>query len=92
MTRNDISRQVAKTTGITIPVADAAVLEVFRSIAQSLAEGESVYIRGFGTFETAERAARKGRAVRSGKEVDIPPCIVPVFRPAPGFKELVDKK
>ena len=91
MTRMDIAREVAKQANIPVSTADEALVAAFQAISSSLAKGESVYIRGFGTFETTERAARKGRLVSAGEFVSIPARVVPTFRPSPGFKDLVNK-
>ena len=53
----------------------------FDEIAQRLAEGGRVELRGFGAFSTRERAARTGRNPRTGESVDVPAKRVPYFRP-----------
>ena len=44
----------------------------FEEIAQRLAEGGRVELRGFGAFSTREREARTGRNPRTGESVDVP--------------------
>ena len=44
----------------------------FDEIAQRLAEGGRVELRGFGAFSTREREARTGRNPRTGEAVDVP--------------------
>jgi integration host factor subunit beta len=57
------------------------VLEIFfDEIAQRLAEGGRVELRGFGAFSTRERDARKGRNPRTGEDVDVPAKRVPYFK------------
>ena len=53
----------------------------FEEIAQRLAEGGRVELRGFGAFSTREREARKGRNPRTGETVDVPAKAVPYFKP-----------
>ncbi len=53
----------------------------FDEIAQRLAEGGRVELRGFGAFSTRERDARKGRNPRTGDAVDVPGKRVPFFKP-----------
>jgi integration host factor subunit beta len=58
------------------------VLDVFfDEIAQRLAEGGRVELRGFGAFSTREREARRGRNPRTGEAVDVPGKRVPFFKP-----------
>jgi integration host factor subunit beta len=57
------------------------VVEIFfDEIAQRLAEGGRVELRGFGAFSTRERDARKGRNPRTGEDVDVPAKRVPYFK------------
>ena len=53
----------------------------FDEIAQQLAGGGRVELRGFGAFSTRERDARKGRNPRTGEAVDVPGKKVPFFKP-----------
>lgn len=53
----------------------------FDEMAQRLAKGGRVELRGFGAFSTRERDARKGRNPRTGEAVDVPGKRVPYFKP-----------
>ena len=53
----------------------------FDEIAQRLAEGGRVELRGFGAFSPREREARTGRNPRTGEAVDVPAKRVPYFKP-----------
>lgn len=59
----------------------------FQQIAQRLAEGGRVELRGFGAFSTRERQPRKGRNPRTGEAVDIPAKRVPYFKPGKEMRE-----
>ena len=52
----------------------------FDEIAQRLAEGGRVELRGFGAFSTREREARKGRNPRTGDSVEVDEKYVPFFK------------
>lgn len=52
----------------------------FDEIAQRLAEGGRVELRGFGAFSTREREARQGRNPRTGETVSVPAKNVPYFK------------
>ncbi|MEM6907267.1 MAG: integration host factor subunit beta [Pseudomonadota bacterium] len=57
------------------------VVEIFfDEIAQRLAEGGRVELRGFGAFSTREREARTGRNPRTGEAVAVPSKRVPYFK------------
>ena len=59
----------------------------FEEIAQRLADGGRVELRGFGAFSTRERQARKGRNPRTGESVDVPGKRVPYFKPGKEMRE-----
>ena len=54
-----------------------------------VASGESVTFTGFGSFKVVERAARKGRNPRTGKEITIPASKVAKFTPGKGLKDAI---
>jgi integration host factor subunit beta len=53
----------------------------FNEIAERLAQGGRVELRGFGAFSTRSRDARKGRNPRTGETVEVPGKRVPYFKP-----------
>ena len=59
----------------------------FDEIAERLARGGRVELRGFGAFSTRERDARKGRNPRTGDSVDVPGKKVPYFKPGKEMRE-----
>lgn len=62
----------------------------FDEIAQRLAEGGRVELRGFGAFSTRERGARKGRNPRTGDAVEVPAKKVPYFKPGKDMRHLIN--
>lgn len=60
---------------------ERAVDTFFDEIADSLAGGGRVELRGFGAFSTRHREARKGRNPRTGESVNVPEKRVPYFKP-----------
>ena len=60
---------------------EKVVTVFFDEIAQRLAKGGRVELRGFGAFSTRERDARKGRNPRTGEAVSVPGKRVPYFKP-----------
>ena len=68
-------------------IVDAAI----NILNETLANGESVTIPSFGTFEVRERAATTARNPRTGEAVAVAAKKVPAFRAARSLKEAVDK-
>ncbi len=63
----------------------------FDEIAQRLAEGGRVELRGFGAFSTREREARSGRNPRTGETVAVPSKRVPYFKAGKEIRERLNK-
>ena len=83
---------IAEKTGI--PKVDILLtLEtLFTSIKTNIVRGESVFIRGFGTFAQKKRAAKIGRNVKKNTAVHIPAHSIPSFKPAKEFVAAVKKQ
>ena len=86
MRKADLVNKISEKTGI--PKVDVLVtLEtMFKEVKDTLAGGENIYVRGFGSFITKKRAAKIGRNIKKNIAVHIPEHYIPAFKPA---KELV---
>lgn len=69
---------------------DYAVKTVLDAMAQALANGQRIEIRGFGSFSLSERLPRVGRNPKSGEKVMVPGKQVPHFKPGKELRERVD--
>lgn len=90
MNKTDLVKNVAgQIDGVT--QKDVAVLidTVLETIVNTVASGEKVSLAGFGTFEVAERAARKGRNPKTGEPLEIAASKSPKFHALTGFKSAV---
>jgi integration host factor subunit beta len=72
--------------------AEFAVKTVLDAMAATLARGQRIEIRGFGTFSLNIRPARTGRNPKSGEKVIVPEKRVPHFKPGKELRELVDHR
>ncbi len=72
--------------------AEFAVKTVLDAMSATLARGQRIEIRGFGTFSLNVRPARTGRNPRSGEKVTVPEKRVPHFKPGKDLRELVDHR
>ena len=89
MTKADIVKEVSKSTGIEVATVAAVVEGFMGAVKGSLAKGENVYLRGFGTFEVKTRAQKTARNITRNTTVIIPEHKVPAFKPCPEFKNQV---
>ena len=72
MTKAEIVAQIAQKTGIEKVAIQATVEEFMNVVKESLAEGENVYLRGFGSFIIKKRAEKTGRNISKNTTIIIP--------------------
>ncbi len=91
MRKVDLINRISDKTGI--PKVDVLVtLEtMFKEIKASLASGENLYVRGFGSFIIKKRAAKIGRNIKKNVAVTIPEHYIPAFKPSKEFMNDVKK-
>ena len=89
MTKAEIVKEVSKSTGIEATTVSAVVEGFMEAVKGSMAKGENVYLRGFGTFEVKTRKAKTGRNITRNTTVIIPEHKVPTFKPCAEFKSQV---
>lgn len=92
MTRSELVEIISETQeNITRREAEAVVNTIFAAIAEAMARGDRVELRGFGSFITKQRNARMGRNPKTGESVSVPPKIVPHFKPGKELRERVNQ-
>lgn len=89
LTRMDLSEAVFREVGLSRNESAQLVETVLAYVSDALAEGDSVKISSFGTFNVREKAARVGRNPKTGQEVPIHPRRVLTFRPSNLMKDRV---
>ena len=89
MTKADIISEVFDKVGLPKQDAEELVEMILDLIKQTLKEGETVKLSGFGNFVVRSKNSRKGRNPKTGQEIEITPRKVVSFRPSMIFKEHV---
>lgn len=92
MNKAELIEAIAKEAGITKKDADAAVKAFVNVVSDALQKKDKVQLIGFGTFDTAERAARTGRNPQNGEAVKIAACTLVRFKAGTALKEKVNSK
>ena len=89
MRKADLVTAISEKTGV--PKVDVLVTleSFFKEVKDSLAEGENVYVRGFGSFIVKKRAKKIGRHIKKNIAIEIPEHYIPAFKPAKVFVEQV---
>ena len=91
MTKSElIERIVAEQTQPSAKDVELAVKMILDHMAETLAEGERIEIRGFGSFSLHYREARLGRNPKTGEKVELEGKYVPHFKPGKELRERVN--
>jgi len=85
MTKADIVNEVAKSKGVEKLIAQNVIEGFMESVEASLAKGENVYLRGFGSFIVKKRATKTARNISKKTTIVIPEHNIPAFKPAKVF-------
>ena len=92
MTKTELVAEISKATNISKKDTEATIKAFTDVVGKELKKGGKVQLIGFGTFEVAKRAARKGRNPQTGKEIKIAASKSPKFKAGAGLKNLVNGK
>jgi len=90
VTKADIVDQIASATGLTKLETEAVINGFIASVKDAVVSGETIHLRGFGSFQAQHRAARTARNPRTNQEVKIGERYVPVFKASKEFRSAVD--
>jgi len=90
ITKRDIVVHVSNKTGLTQQEVSGVLQSTLDFITTSLANGNEVVMRNFGTFEVRRTKPKIGRNPnRQGTEMVIPPRAVVKFKPGKEMREKV---
>jgi len=92
MTKAEIANEIARATGLDRASVITVIEQFMTVVKDSLANGENVYLRGFGSFIIKQRAEKTARNISKNTTLIIPAHNIPAFKPADCFKEEVAKK
>ncbi len=92
MTKSELIERIAqKQTQLAYRDVELAVKTVLEHMAERLASGDRIEIRGFGSFSLHYRPGRVGRNPKTGAPVSLPAKHVPHFKPGKELRERVDE-
>jgi integration host factor subunit beta len=78
---------------INVPHREAAAITntVIDTMTEALANGESIEIRGFGSFVIKEYDSYEGRNPKTGKKIQVKPKKLPFFKVGKDLREKVNQ-
>ena len=89
MNKSELVEALAAGADISKAAATRALDTLVETITKTVASGDSVTLIGFGTFKSAQRAAREGKNPQTGEKLKIPATTVPKFSAGATFKATV---
>lgn len=87
----DIVDRIAEGTGLTKLETEAVVNGFMTVVVEALKAGDSVELRGFGTFKAQHREPRNLRNPSTDEPMTLPERHVPTFKPSRHFRDEVDE-
>ena len=90
MNKTELVAAMADKAGMSKKDAESALKSFIEVVTDELKKGDKVQLVGFGTFEVAERAARKGINPLTKKPMSIPATKAPKFKAGRGLKDAVN--
>jgi DNA-binding protein HU-beta len=89
VTKAEVIAQIADQTGIDKADVQITVEAFFSVVKNSMATGENIYIRGFGSFVNKKRAKKIARNISKNTAIVIDEHYVPSFKPSKVFIEKI---
>ncbi|WP_044172163.1 HU family DNA-binding protein [Flectobacillus major] len=89
MTKADVIAEIADKTGIDKADVSSTLESFFTVVKDNLADGEPIYVRGFGSFVNKKRAKKVARNISKNTSIVIDEHFIPSFKPAKIFVEQV---
>jgi integration host factor subunit beta len=89
VTKSELIDNIAtQLPSVSVKDVEHAIKGMLEMMSQTLAQGERIEIRGFGSFSLHHRKPRQGRNPKTGESVVLDAKYVPYFKPG---KELRDR-
>lgn len=89
MTKADIVSEISRSTGLEKAAVLATVEKFMDVVKDSMAGGDNVYLRGFGSFVVKTRKEKTARNISKNTSIRIPEHKVPTFKPSPVFFDCI---
>lgn len=89
MTKADLVNELALSTGYDKKTIVIIVEGMMESIKNHMANGEDVFLRGFGTYTKKKRAAKVAQNINRQTTIRVPAHNVVHFKPSKDFAALV---
>lgn len=89
MTKDEIATEISNQTGVEKSVVKKTLEAFMKTVKSSVANGENVYLREFGSFIVKRRAAKTARNISKNTAIQIPAHNIPFFKPSKIFAKML---
>lgn len=90
MNKSELIEALAQDIGIPHREAAAITNTVIDTMTEALARGESIEIRGFGSFVIKQYGSYEGRNPKTGRKIKVSPKKLPFFKVGKDLREQVN--
>ncbi len=90
MNKSELIEALAEELKVPLRDASSAATTILDAMADALANGESIEIRGFGSFVVKEYGSYYGRNPKTGEKIKVKPKKLPFFKVGKELKEQVN--
>lgn len=89
MTKAELASKIAADTYIEKVTVEAVLASFFDVVKTTLAQNETIYVRGFGNFQNKQRNQKVARNIHTGATIIVEPHLFPTFKPSKTFVAMV---
>lgn len=91
MNKSELIEALAEKAELPLREASAITNTILETMSEALEQGDSIEIRGFGSFIVKEYKPYNGRNPKTGDKIDVPPKKLPFFKVGKELKERVNQ-
>ena len=91
MNKSELIEALSQDINVPLREADSIANTVLDSMTDALGSGDSIEIRGFGSFVVKEYGSYQGRNPKTGQKIKVPPKKLPFFKVGKELREKVNK-
>ena len=92
MNKSELIEALAEKTNMPIREAGSITNTLIETMSEALAKGESIEIRGFGSFVVKEYGSYSGRNPKTGEKIKVAPKKLPFFKVGKDLREQVNQQ
>ena len=85
MTKAELINEIIEDTGIDRTTVTVTIESFMKQVKNATIDGETIFLRGFGSFGSKKRAAKLARNISANTALLVPACKIPSFKPAKEF-------